>query len=645
MSMTSEEKADSAVTSELALALARQTIRGRVLSAIAIPLVILVLIDQFSSAGMVGWSFVVVAEALADWFMARPLAQAFVAGDMDSQWLRRATAHFASFGLAWGSLPIFALLGGTTDAQWLTTLMVAAMLTVFISTTAASRKMFAIGATGLMGLMAVSVIVSDAAPGRLAILALAYVGIAVSVHDALHRSLVESVRSRHEAERLNERLNEFVAERDPATQLLNRRSFIAKLEAILHDGPSRVITINVGSVRRMTAINELYGEQFGDALIASIGERLLQIPASTGFASRLSGDEFAIASFVDDPAVTVRNIASGAFSSSGISTNIDFSSASIRTGRVRSNAEELVADAIFALRAERTGRSPGREIRSSESAHARRELVDELRNGLHEAGVTAWFQPIVDAASRKVVTWEALVRWNHPTIGMVPPDRLFPLLEMSGMASHLAELMITESLVFLRRLDNDGVVGHAVHVNVNATDLRDHSMCDVVFGALQDNRIAAERLVLELTEREILHVDQTIRTTLGRLDLAGVHLAVDDFGTGFSSLSHLLDFPADHLKIDQRFVSGLPNDVDAHTLVRGIVSMANGLGLTTVAEGVETEASAIAVHQLGCDQIQGFLISPALAPAKAIEWLAGYEPTQTVVPPSRYPAVGAPAGI
>jgi predicted signal transduction protein with EAL and GGDEF domain len=645
MLMTSRELADAAVERELALALARQTIRGRVLSAIAIPVVIAVLIGEFSRGAIAGWGMVVVADALADWFIARPQAKALVAGDVDSVWLRRATGHFASFGLAWGSLPIFALLGGTTNAQWLTTIMIVAMVTVFIVTTAASRKMFAVGVLGLMGLMSVTVMVSNAMPGLLAILSLVYVGIALSVHDALHRSLVESVRSRHEAERLNERLNEFVAERDPATQLLNRRSFIAKLETLLVGAPSRAITVNVGSVRRMTAINELYGEQFGDALIASVGERLLQIPATTGFASRLSGDEFAIASFVDDSAVTVRNIASGAFSSSGISATIDFSSSSIRSGRLRANAEELVADAIFSLRAERSGRSPERQIRSSESAHARRELVEELRNGLHDAGVTAWFQPIVDAATRDVVAWEALVRWNHPGIGMVPPDRLFPLLEMSGMASHLAELMITESLAFLGRLDKQGVTAHSVHVNVNATDLRDHSMCDAVFGALQDNRIAAERLVLELTEREILHVDQTIRATLSRLDLAGVHLAVDDFGTGFSSLSHLLDFPADHLKIDQRFISGLPDDVDAHTLVRGIVSMASGLGLTTVAEGVETEAAALSVHQLGCDQIQGFLVSPALAPAKAIAWLATYEPTRTVVPPSRHPSERASLAI
>jgi c-di-GMP phosphodiesterase len=197
--------------------------------------------------------------------------------------------------------------------------------------------------------------------------------------------------------------------------------------------------------------------------------------------------------------------------------------------------------------------------------------------------------------------------------------------------------MITESLAFLVKLDTHDAPNHSVHVNVNATDLREYSMSDAVLGALHDSRINPERLVLELTEREILHVDQTVRSTLSRLDIAGVHLAVDDFGTGYSSLSHLLDFPADHLKIDQRFIVGLPNDIDAHTLVRGIVSMAHGLGLTTVAEGVESEAAALAVHELGCDQIQGYLISAALAPTDAIEWLDDYRAIPTAPITSNHP--------
>jgi EAL domain-containing protein (putative c-di-GMP-specific phosphodiesterase class I) len=148
-------------------------------------------------------------------------------------------------------------------------------------------------------------------------------------------------------------------------------------------------------------------------------------------------------------------------------------------------------------------------------------------------------------------------------------------------------------------------------------------MPDIVLGAIQDGRIDATRIVLELTERDILHVEHHERSALAVVDAAGVHLAVDDFGTGYSSLSHLLDFPADHIKIDRRFVNGLPDDADSLALVRGVVSMAKGLGLTTVAEGVETEASAATVRALGCDHIQGYLVAPALAPDAAVAWWTG----------------------
>ena len=162
-----------------------------------------------------------------------------------------------------------------------------------------------------------------------------------------------------------------------------------------------------------------------------------------------------------------------------------------------------------------------------------------------------------------------------------------------------------------------------MHVNIDAIDLRERSMPDLVLGSLHDGSIAPERIVLELTERDILDVGHAERAALGRLDAAGVHLAVDDFGTGYSSLSHLLDFPADHVKIDRRFVQHLPDDADSLTLVRGVISMAKGLGLNSVAEGVETEAAAVTLQHLGCDHLQGYLIAPALRMDEAIDWWVG----------------------
>ena len=270
---------------------------------------------------------------------------------------------------------------------------------------------------------------------------------------------------------------------------------------------------------------------------------------------------------------------------------------------------------------------------SGDSAGSRRELVEELQAGLYEAGVRPWFQPIVAAGTRTVVAWEALVRWPHPELGVISPDRLLPLLDMSGMNSELLELIVGGSLDFLGQLDAMGAHGHLVHVNVNPSDLRELSMPDTVLGAIHDSGIAADRLVLELTEREILHVDQLVRGALGRLDLAGVQVAVDDFGTGYSSLSHLLDFPADDVKIDRRFVSDLPEDPDALALVRGVVSMARGLGLRTVAEGVESEEAALVLHALGCDQLQGYHFAPALAADVASAWWVAHEASLVVDAP------------
>lgn len=612
------------VVDQLDVALARQTQTGRAMSALAIPMVIAVLAGELSRIGLVCWAAVMALEALVDIVWARPRAAALAAGTADPTWRRRALPHYASFGLAWGSLPLFALIGGDAEALWLSIVISLAILTVYVVTTAASRVLFAIGAAGITGQMAAAIALTDALPARLGALAVVYAGIVVVVHHALNRSLVDSVRLQRRAEQLAAALNEFVTDHDPATQLLNRRSFIARLDATLAERAARhsdtLVAVEVGNVRRLTAINELYGEQFGNALLAHIGERLGSIPERHGFAARLSGDEFVVAITTSDPDCSIRSLAAGSFTWEGRTTSIDFATASTEMMAAGTTAEELVAEAVFALRSERHTRGTGQGGRHGDTAQSRRDLVDELRHGLRLAGVRPWFQPIVDAESREVVAWEALVRWQHPVLGMISPDRLLPLCDMGGLNGELLELLLVDAAALLLRLDAAGAPPHAVHLNINAGDLRDRSMPDTVLGAIQDARLAHERIVLELTEREILHVDHVERNALGRLDAGGVHIAVDDFGTGYSSLSHLLDFPADHIKIDRRFVGGLPDDVEALALVRGVVSMAAGLGLTTVAEGVETEAAARTVQELGCDQLQGYLFAPALPADQAIVW-------------------------
>jgi predicted signal transduction protein with EAL and GGDEF domain len=618
--VTDADRAPAGVEHELRVAAAGQTRRGRIAALIGIPFVLVTLAGELPGDVLVLWAAIAAVEAVAYFLWSYPLATAMSAsGVLDPRWSRRAPIHAVGFGLVWGCLPLLTAARGGDDGIWLALLVSLSVLSVYVVSTASSRLLFVVGATPIVVQFAAATFVSDRTPARLGALVLVYAAIVLGLHAALRHHLVAATRSRHAAERLAARLNDFVTERDPVSQLWNRRSFITKLETLLADRDVAQVHVEVGNIRRLAAVNELYGDEFGDELIAHVGVRLRAVEASGGIAARLGGDEFAIAT--TNAVVTLRGLVSGVFECCGNTVAVDMVTASTTAGTAgRRGAEEVVADALFALRAGR--RSPTTSVgeRSLDDSRARRELVRELRTGMSEAGVHACFQPIVDARTRHVVAWEALARWSHPDLGVVTPARLLPLCDMAGLNLALLETVTRDAARFLAALEVAGASDHVVHVNLDAADLHERSMPDVVLGALQDERVGAGRLVLELTEREILRVDHEARSTLGRLDAAGVRLAVDDFGTGYSSLSHLLDFPADHIKIDRRFVAGLPHDTDALALVRGVVSMAHGLGLTSVAEGVETESAALTVQSLGCDRIQGYLVAPALRAGDAVTW-------------------------
>jgi EAL domain-containing protein (putative c-di-GMP-specific phosphodiesterase class I) len=205
---------------------------------------------------------------------------------------------------------------------------------------------------------------------------------------------------------------------------------------------------------------------------------------------------------------------------------------------------------------------------------------------------------------------------------------------MAGMNTELLEVVTSRSMAFLRDLAAAGSDNCVVHINVTPSDLRQLGTADLLLGTLFDYGIEPQRLVVEVTESDILEFDERVRATLLQLDASGAHLAVDDFGTGFSSLSHLLDLPTDHLKIDRRFVADLTTDADARMLVAGIIGLAGGLNLQTVAEGVETEEHASELTALGCTQLQGYLIAPALPPAQAVAFALAKSANGRIVSPS-----------
>ena len=341
---------------------------------------------------------------------------------------------------------------------------------------------------------------------------------------------------------------------------------------------------------------------------------------------RISGDEFLIAQLSNsttdglDLAATFDTVVSEPFVVDGQPIAISLCVAAVTGSPDR--VDDLVVDASSKVRAARGRRSQSLS-ESMQPVKDRRNLIDQLAFGLRTGQVRPWFQPIVDAQSQRIKGWEALVRWEHPDRGVLGPDRFLDLASIAGLSSAITDCVLRYSIHFIKALEAAGLGGIAmVHVNVDATDLHREGFSDLVTKMLSDNLVGRGQIVLEVTEQSILHFDDDVAVNLLGLANSGVPLAVDDFGTGYSSLSHLLDLQAASIKIDRRFVAGLSDHFESRTLVRGVIGMATGLGLSTVAEGVETIAQAEILAQLGCDDLQGFLFSPALSHNKALLFAA-----------------------
>ena len=612
-----------------------QTHQARPLAALGVLLVAAVLVGQLKGQFLAAWTAIALADVVRDRLMLPGEVRRAASNEADPHWLRRNIPGYASFGLAWGSLPIFAAFDDGRDSLWLATIVVLAVVSLYVVSTAASRALFGLGLAAMFVPVIVALLLEGSSATRLGLLAIAYCAIAVAVHDALHRHLLDAIRAEQANGELAEQLQRFLSDRDPATGLLNRQSFIAGVEALsaAAEGTAGEVVVAVGNVRRFAAVNELHGEPVGDALIALIGGRLLGMADESVLVARLDGDEFGVARVVTDlsttdPALLLQQVGEVPMHTDDVTLSFELHVARLAGGQERSVGADLVADAVSTLRVLRARANQFPTAPVTDTIRERRVLIDQLRGGMAQAGVRPWFQPIVESGSRALTGWEALVRWEHPEQGTLPPDRLLPLVATAGLENELLDVVIDGSLRFLAQLDHDGIGNHVIHVNLTPGDLRQRGTADLLLGSLFDHRIQADRLVVEVTEQDILHLDDSVRATLLQLDAAGVHLAVDDFGTGFSSLSHLLDLPTDHLKIDRRFIAAMTSDRDAAMLVAGIIGLAGGMGLQTVAEGVETEAHAVQLAALGCSMLQGYLLSPAMPPAKALRYAAEYRPAE-----------------
>ena len=422
---------------------------------------------------------------------------------------------------------------------------------------------------------------------------------------------------------------------DSLTGLANRGQLRGRVKGAIAPGtPGRchrsVLFIDLDDFK---TVNDGFGHDAGDRLLVEVSERLQRCVGKQDLVARLGGDEFAI--LIEDRsdggdvaskvAQRVIDALQEPFDVSGHRTRVSASIGIAQYGLSAADDDSVLMRADIAM--------------YHAKANGKDQFVfftDEMQQGvLHRIDIESWmrealtgdqfrvyYQPIVTLSDGKIEAVEALVRWEHPTLGMLLPDDFLDVAEETGLIVPLGKLVLREACRQIRLWREHNQENLMVSVNLSAAQLRDESIVDAVRLALADAAVGPESLMVEVTEGALIG-DVTMATgVLESLAEVGVTIAVDDFGTGYSSLSHLQLFPVDVIKVDKTFIEDLCGGTDHSTLVRSVLAIAREFGLQVVAEGIESEAQEAQLRRLGCDYGQGFLYGHPV-PAELVDGLLG----------------------
>jgi diguanylate cyclase (GGDEF)-like protein len=416
---------------------------------------------------------------------------------------------------------------------------------------------------------------------------------------------------------------DYEAAHDRLTQLPNRSLLLERVEhALLDREPSHPAgALLLLGIVRFREVNDTLGHTHGDELIVAVGRRLAQLATDGDTVARLGGDEFAVLMRAIDgepaaraAAEEIREALRAPFEVAGLSLAIDVCAGLAllpdRLAAVESDldAETVLRHADVAMSGAKQGHT-GLAVYASELDHHSTEqlqLLGGLRVALDQRQLVLHYQPKFDLVTGEVRGVEALVRWQHPERGMVPPDSFVPTAERTGLINPLTDYVLDVALAKAAQWLEAGL-SVPMAVNISARTLLDAAFPDRVLAALAAHQIAPAGLILEITETSIMEDPEHALAALQRLHDAGVYLSIDDFGTGYSSLAYLKRLPVDEIKIDRSFVAALTVDARDRLIVASTVSLGRALGLDVVAEGVEDEETLLVLRELGCDLAQGFL--------------------------------------
>jgi len=423
----------------------------------------------------------------------------------------------------------------------------------------------------------------------------------------------------------------YLADHDDLTGLRNRRALVAHLANRLAAGRPGPVPLLYFDLDRLKAINDCFGHTVGDWFIQIFAERLRTSAGNPSMIARLGGDEFVVVPdrpmpidaaelFADQLLTTVRDRLS--IGGHTITRTVSIGVAVGVPGR--DDGTDLLHHADEAVMAAK--RAGGNQVRVSHDDISlkrlfRNDIELHLQGDIDSQALLLHYLPEVDLRSGAIVAAEALVRWRHPTRGLLLPDSFIGIAESMDLAGELGRWVLRNACAEFSRWRSRGVGQIAVlRINVSPLQLAGRGFVRTVADTIEEFGIDAGSLCLEITERAVVHDIESTRRTLAELKEVGVQLAIDDFGTGYAVLSHLKSLPIDMLKIDRGFVRDLGTNANDLAIVRSIIGLAGAFDLQLVAEGVETPAAARTLMQHGCHRAQGFLLSRPI-PSSAMESL------------------------
>jgi diguanylate cyclase (GGDEF)-like protein len=420
-----------------------------------------------------------------------------------------------------------------------------------------------------------------------------------------------------ETARLDDELT-FWRDHDPVTSLANRSRFLRDLDEALRSSAGRDVAVLFLDVDRFKDVNDSHGHGRGDDLLRAMAARLVTAVRSDDLVARFGGDEFSVllsdASLDEARAAAdrIRESLSEPIEVDGGRFDLTVSIGLAFSGGAQVSADDMIRDADAAMyRAKEEGRDRVEVFSPETHAKVLRAIQtgNELRRAIDHDEIVPYFQPIIDLASGRLSGFEAMARWLHPERGLLLPADFLDVAEDRGMIGDLGAVVLRKALTqyaqWMRRQDVVGTL--SMSVNVSARQLGDRQFAALVADALVSADVDADALWLEITESALMTDVRAATTALRELRDIGVHLSVDDFGTGYSSLTYLKRFPVEAIKIDRSFVAGLGVDDEDSTIVEAVVRLGAALGLTTVAEGVETPLQLARLRDLGCPLAQGYL--------------------------------------